>query len=73
VVVTFLALTGADISGRQFRAGPNLVDRATALAMYTSAGARLSGEAEAKGTLSPGEARSKESAVGLLTDNRVLR
>jgi hypothetical protein len=36
----------ADIGGRQFRTGPNLVDRATAFAMYTSAGAQLSGEAE---------------------------
>ena len=48
-------VTGADIGGRQFRTEPNLVDRATALAMYTSAGAELSGEAEAKGTLSLGK------------------
>jgi predicted amidohydrolase YtcJ len=48
-------VTGADIGGRQFRTGPNLVDRATALAMYTSAGAHLSGEAEVKGTLSLGK------------------
>jgi predicted amidohydrolase YtcJ len=48
-------VTGRDISGREFRTGPNLIDRATALAMYTSAGAQLSGEAEAKGTLSVGK------------------
>jgi predicted amidohydrolase YtcJ len=44
-------VTGADIAGRHFRTGPNMVDRATALAMYTSAGAQLSGEAAAKGSL----------------------
>jgi predicted amidohydrolase YtcJ len=48
-------VTGADVGGRQFRTGPDLVDRATALAMYTSAGAQLSGEAEVKGTLSVGK------------------
>jgi predicted amidohydrolase YtcJ len=48
-------VTGADISGRHIRTGRNLVDRATALAMYTSAGAQLSGEAEDKGTLSLGK------------------
>ena len=48
-------VTGRDIAGREFRTGPNLVDRATALAMYTSAGAHLSGEAEAKGTISLGK------------------
>ena len=48
-------VTGTDISGRRFRTAPNLVDRATALAMYTRAGAQLSGEAEAKGTLSVGK------------------
>jgi predicted amidohydrolase YtcJ len=48
-------VTGADISGRRLRKAPNVVDRATALRMYTSAGAELSGEAEDKGTLSVGK------------------
>lgn len=48
-------VTGKDISGRQLRTGPNLVDRATALDMYTSAGAKLSGEADVKGTISAGK------------------
>jgi predicted amidohydrolase YtcJ len=48
-------VTGKDISGRPLRTGPNLVDRATALAMYTSAGAELSGEADVKGTISTGK------------------
>jgi predicted amidohydrolase YtcJ len=48
-------VTGRDIAGHQFRTGPNLVDRATALAMYTRAGAQLSGEAGVKGTLSLGK------------------
>lgn len=51
----FWLVTGKDISGRQLRTGPNLVDRATALAMYTSAGAKLSGEADVKGTISAGK------------------
>lgn len=48
-------VTGTDVAGRQFRTGPDLVDRAAALAMYTSAGAQLSGEAEVKGTISVGK------------------
>jgi predicted amidohydrolase YtcJ len=48
-------VTGTDISGRQVRTAPNLVDRATALAMYTTAGAQLSGEADDKGTLTVGK------------------
>jgi len=48
-------VTGKDISGRPLRTGPNLVDRAIALAMYTSAGAELSGEADVKGTISTGK------------------
>jgi predicted amidohydrolase YtcJ len=47
-------VTGRDIGGRRLRTGTNLVDRATALAMYTKAGAELSGEADAKGTISVG-------------------
>jgi predicted amidohydrolase YtcJ len=46
-------VTGRDIAGREFRTGPDLIDRDTALAMYTIAGAELSGEAHTKGTLSP--------------------
>lgn len=48
-------VTGRDIAGRAFRSEPHLVDRATALRMYTSAGAELSGESDVKGTLSPGK------------------
>jgi cytosine/adenosine deaminase-related metal-dependent hydrolase len=48
-------VTGTDVGGRQIRATPDLVDRPTALAMYTIAGAQLSGEAELKGTLSVGK------------------
>jgi len=48
-------VTGKDISGRRLRTRSNLVDRATALAMYTSAGAELSGEASVKGTISIGK------------------
>ncbi|HZT95669.1 MAG TPA: amidohydrolase, partial [Chloroflexota bacterium] len=48
-------VTGRDIADRTFRTEPHLVDRATALRMYTRAGAELSGEADMKGTLSPGK------------------
>jgi predicted amidohydrolase YtcJ len=48
-------VTGKDISGRRLRTRPNLVDSATALAMYTSAGAELSREADVKGTISIGK------------------
>jgi predicted amidohydrolase YtcJ len=44
-------VTGKDISGRQVRTPGNLIDRATALSMYTIAGAQLSGEADLKGSL----------------------
>ena len=47
--------TGTGISGtRLYRAG-NIVDRATALRMYTIAGAELSGEADKKGTIATGK------------------
>ncbi|MDO9396078.1 MAG: amidohydrolase family protein, partial [Herbiconiux sp.] len=46
--------TGADIAGSRRAAAANLVDRATALEMYTVAGAALSGESHAKGRIEVG-------------------
>jgi predicted amidohydrolase YtcJ len=48
-------VTGRDIAGRELRSAHNLVDRATALKMYTIAGAQLSGEADLKGSLAVGK------------------
>jgi hypothetical protein len=45
---------GKAIGGTQLYGADNLVDRATALAMYTASGAELSGESERKGTISVG-------------------
>jgi predicted amidohydrolase YtcJ len=47
--------TGRDIAGRQLQAAGNIVDRATALRMYTAAGAVLTGEADKKGTIEVGK------------------
>jgi len=46
---------GKAIGGTQLYGADNLVDRATALAMYTASGAKLSGEAEQKGTVTVGK------------------
>ena len=46
---------GKALGGIQLYPADNLVDRATALQMYTVAGAKLSGEADRKGTISVGK------------------
>jgi predicted amidohydrolase YtcJ len=46
--------TGVDIAGARLYTPANVVDRVTALEMYTTAGAALSGEADKKGTISVG-------------------
>ena len=46
---------GRALGGIHLYAADNLVDRATALKMYTVAGATLSGEADRKGTISVGK------------------
>jgi hypothetical protein len=46
---------GKAVGGTQLYGPDNLVDRATALAMYTVSGAELSGEAEHKGTVTVGK------------------
>lgn len=46
---------GKALGGTQIYAADNLVDRATALQMYTVAGAKLSGEADQKGTITVGK------------------
>ena len=46
---------GKALGGTQLYGADNLVDRATALAMYTASGAKLSGESEKKGTISVGK------------------
>ncbi|NEN05026.1 amidohydrolase [Diaminobutyricibacter tongyongensis] len=47
--------TGTDIGGSQLYSRENIVDRATALELYTVAGAKLSGEADQKGTIEVGK------------------
>ena len=46
--------TGRDIGGSQISSPGNIVDRATALEMYTVSGAKLTGEADKKGTIAVG-------------------
>jgi predicted amidohydrolase YtcJ len=48
-------VTGRTMGGLRLYPEGNLVDRATALGMYTAASARLSGEGDVKGTISPGK------------------
>jgi predicted amidohydrolase YtcJ len=48
-------VTGRTLGGRCLYPESRRVDRATALAMYTAAGAQLSGEADVKGTISVGK------------------
>ncbi|MFF7642447.1 hypothetical protein [Streptomyces canus] len=45
---------GHNVAGVPLRLGQNRMDRAEALASYTSGGARLTGEQDVKGILSPG-------------------
>jgi predicted amidohydrolase YtcJ len=47
--------TGRDIAGRQLNVKGNIVSRATALSMYTAAGAELTREADNKGTITAGK------------------
>jgi hypothetical protein len=47
-------VTGRTLGGAVLRPPQNRVDRETALAMYTKAGAALTGEEEVKGILRPG-------------------
>ncbi|MGW7823571.1 amidohydrolase [Streptomyces puniciscabiei] len=47
--------TGTDIGGNRLYQRENIVSRETALEMYTLAGARLTGEADRKGTITPGK------------------
>jgi predicted amidohydrolase YtcJ len=47
--------TGRDIGGSRLYRADNIVDRETALHMYTVAGARLTGEADRKGTITVGK------------------
>ncbi|MFF2351764.1 amidohydrolase [Kitasatospora sp. NPDC058115] len=47
-------VSGRTVGGLAMRPPQNRVDRATALAMYTSAGAALTGEQDVKGVLRPG-------------------
>ncbi|WP_042414911.1 amidohydrolase [Streptacidiphilus anmyonensis] len=47
-------VSGRNVGGVLLRSRPNRVDRVTALAMYTEAGARLTGEQDVKGVLRPG-------------------
>ena len=47
-------VTGRTIGGTLLYPAANRVDRATALHMYTAAGAQLSGEADVKGTITEG-------------------
>jgi predicted amidohydrolase YtcJ len=49
-----LAVYGRNVAGVPLRSGQNRVDRAEALASYTTGGARLTGEQDVKGILSPG-------------------
>ena len=48
-------VTGRTIGGTRLYPATNRVDRATALEMYTAAGAKLTGEADVKGTITPGK------------------
>jgi predicted amidohydrolase YtcJ len=48
-------VTGRDIANNRLYAAENIVDRATALEMYTVAGAKLSNEADVKGTITVGK------------------
>jgi predicted amidohydrolase YtcJ len=48
--------TGRDIGGTQLYGAGNIVDRVTALGMYTAAGAVLTGEAGKKGMIEVGAA-----------------
>jgi hypothetical protein len=57
--------TGRDIAGRQLYGAGNIVDRATALRMYTAAGAVLTGEAAKKGTIEVG----KYADLAVLSDD----
>ena len=54
-VALYWLTVGKAIGGTQLYAADNLVDRATALAMYTVSGAVLSGESEQKGTIAVGK------------------
>jgi predicted amidohydrolase YtcJ len=47
-------VTGRTAGGNQINANRNLVDRTEALRLYSTAGARLTGEEEKKGALKPG-------------------
>lgn len=47
-------ISGRTVGGLTLRPPQNVVDRATALAMYTTAGAALTGEQDVKGVLRPG-------------------
>ncbi|MBO1331422.1 amidohydrolase [Streptomyces sp. VRA16 Mangrove soil] len=47
-------VSGRSVSGLTLRSAENRVDRATALALFTRAGAALTGEDEVKGVLRPG-------------------
>ncbi|MEV5378320.1 amidohydrolase [Streptomyces nondiastaticus] len=47
-------ISGRTVGGLTIRPPQNRVDRATALAMYTTAGAALTGEQDVKGVLRPG-------------------
>jgi len=47
--------SGRDIASRHLYSKANIVDRETALRMYTVAGAELSGEADKKGTITVGK------------------
>ncbi len=47
--------TGRDIAGTALYRRANIVDRETALRMYTAAGAELTGEADKKGTITVGK------------------
>jgi predicted amidohydrolase YtcJ len=53
-VALYWLVSGRNVGGVPLRSRANRVDRETALAMYTSAGAALTGEEEAKGLLRPG-------------------
>jgi hypothetical protein len=48
-------ISGRDIGGNRLYPPANIVDRETALRMYTQAGAELTGEADRKGTITVGK------------------
>ncbi|MEX0428528.1 amidohydrolase [Nocardioides sp. DS6] len=57
--------TGTDIGGNRLYSPENIVDRETALEMYTVSGAKLTGEADKKGTISVG----KYGDLAILTED----